>query len=177
MKKLGKIFIIIICLIILMYLFDIQSIILKQFYPLKYEEYVNYYAKEYEVDPLLIFAIMKTESNFNSDAKSTSNAKGLMQLMDSTAIELAGSENIDLYDPKTSIWLGTKYISYLLDTYEDNMVLALIAYNAGMGNLHKWVEEGTIREDGTDVENIPFKETSMYVRKILRDYSMYIELY
>ena len=57
------------------------------------------------------------------------------------------------------------------------MLLALAAYNAGMGNVNTWIETGVIKKDGTDIENIPFKETNNYVRKIVRDYQIYLNLY
>lgn len=146
-------------------------------YPQEYVEYVTKYAEEYEVDQLLIFAIIKAESDFNPQAKSHNNAKGLMQLMDNTAIELSKQAEIDLYDPETNIRLGTYYFSQLLEKYNHQVGLALAAYNAGMGNVNNWIERGTIQADGSDLENIPYKETNMYVRRILNDYEMYQKLY
>ena len=75
-----------------------------------------------------------------------------------------------------NINLGTKYVSILLERYQ-NIALALTAYNAGIGTVDTWIEKGVIREDGGDIENIPYKETNNYVRKILRDYKIYQELY
>lgn len=105
-----------------------------------------------------------------------------MQLMDATAIELANNinnpiEEENLFEPETNIMLGTKYYSNLLDTYNGNMLLALTAYNAGIGNVRTWIESGIIKEDGSDIENIPYKETNMYVRKILNNYRMYTQIY
>ena len=57
------------------------------------------------------------------------------------------------------------------------MLLALTAYNAGIGNVRTWIESGIIKEDGSDIENIPYKETNMYVRKILNNYRMYTQIY
>ena len=71
------------------------------------------------------------------------------------------------------IRLGTNYISTLLKYYNNNLYLALSAYNAGIGNVNKWIENGIIQKDGSDIENIPFKETENYVRKIQRDYKIY----
>ena len=160
----------------------LYNIILKQFYPMKYSEYVEKYAKEYNVDNLLIYSIIKAESNFNEKAISASNAKGLMQLMDKTAEEVADNlqmeyEEKDIYEPEKNIMLGTKYYSELLKKYNDNMYLALAAYNAGIGNVNNWIETGTIKEDGSDIENIPFKETNMYVRKIINNYRMYKKIW
>lgn len=163
-------------------IFNVQNIILKKIYPKEYEEYVCKYAKQNDVDSLLIFAIIKAESNFKPDVVSNSNAIGLMQLMDSTAQDTAKKLNIEyskemLYDPETNIMLGTKYFAILLEKYDNNITLALTAYNAGSGNVDKWIREGTIKNDGSDAENIPYKETNMYVRKILRDYEIYKNIY
>ena len=65
----------------------------------------------------------------------------------------------------------------LLKEYDNELNLAIIAYNAGMGNVNTWIAEGIINEDGTDIENIPFAETKMYVKKILQNYEIYKEIY
>ena len=94
---------------------------------------------------------------------------------------VARKMNIDfkidlLYQAEDNIKIGTKYYKTLYDKYKNNAV-ALMAYNAGSGNVDRWIQEGTIKPDGTDAENIPYKETNNYVRKILRDYEIYKELY
>lgn len=121
---------------IVLYGFDLKQIILKKIYPKQYEEYVETYAKEYEVDPLLILAIIKSESNFDPNAKSKSGAVGLMQLMEGTAKETAKKidenfQEINLYDPQISIQIGTYYFSILLKQCQGNVGLALASYNAG----------------------------------------------
>lgn len=163
--------------LIAFYIFDLKTVIMKKVYPQKYAEYVNTYAEEYQVDPLLIFAMIKAESNFNATAKSHNGAKGLMQLMDDTAKDVSDEEEIDLYDAETNIQLGTCYISKLLEKYNYQVGIALAAYNAGMGNVSTWIERGIIQADGSDLEKIPYKETNMYVRKILNHYKIYKELY
>ena len=150
-------------------------------YKLDYSEYVEKYANEYDVDKYLIYAIIKAESNFDEDAVSNKGAKGLMQLMYSTAEEIAEKLAIDLneeniLEPDINIHLGTNYISMLTQKYE-NINLALAAYNAGNGNVDSWIEDGTLKEDGTNIENVPFTETNNYVRKILRDYELYKDIY
>ncbi len=148
---------------------------------MEYSEYVTKYSKEYEVDENLIYAVIKAESNFNPTAKSSKNAIGLMQLLESTAKDIARRGNIEIQDSEmeeklqeveTNIKLGTKYISMLLEKYE-NIEIAVTAYNAGIGTVDNWIEKGIIKSDGSDVENIPYKETNNYVRKILRDYKIY----
>ena len=94
MLRLVKNGLIILCILgffyfLLFHVFDLKTVIMKQIYPQKYAEYVNEYAEQYGVDPLLIFAMIKIESNFNADAKSSSEARGLMQLMENTATETA----------------------------------------------------------------------------------------
>ena len=182
MKKLWKILIVIVFIIaILLIIFKNKNAIMKRFYIIKYSEYVEKYSKEYNVDKYLIYATLKAESNFNKNAQSKKGAKGLMQLLDSTGQEIASSMNMsidndDLFDANINIMLGTKFLSKLLQKY-NNIELALAAYNAGSGNVDNWIKQNTIKEDGSDVENIPFKETNYYVRKILKDYRIYKQLY
>ena len=154
---------------------------LTKVYKLEYTEYVKKYANEYNVDEYLIYAIIKAESNFKQDAVSSRQAKGLMQLMYSTAEEISLKVNVELneeniLEPDININLGTKYISMLIQKY-NNTNLALAAYNAGSGNVDGWIEKGTLKSDGSDIENVPFTETNNYVRKILRDYEIYKNIY
>lgn len=154
---------------------------LTKVYKLEYTEYVKKYANEYNVDEYLIYAIIKAESNFEPNAESHRGAKGLMQLMYSTAEDIAKRINVNLnedniLEPDININLGTKYISMLIQKY-NNTNLALAAYNAGSGNVDGWIEKGTLKSDGSDIENVPFTETNNYVRKILRDYEIYKNIY
>ena len=200
MLKLVRNGLIILCILgffyfLLFHVFDLKTVIMKQLYPQKYAEYVNQYAEQYDVDPLLIFAMIKVESNFNADAKSSSEARGLMQLMENTATEMVQKvekqgSNINLqaqegseinhvqtlYEPETNIQLGTYYFSSLLTQYQ-NIGIALAAYNAGMGRVNEWIEKRTILPDGCNLEAIPYRETNMYVRKVLNAYRIYQELY
>lgn len=182
-KKLKKRMIILIILLVTIFVLfgviKVQDMILKKIYPTNYQGYVEEYAKQNEVDKYMIYAIIKAESNFKPDVKSKSKAVGLMQLMEATAIEMS-SGNVteeDLYEPEINIKLGTKYYAYLLKHYKGNNILALTAYNAGMGNVDTWIKTKVIQSDGSDIENIPYKETNNYVRKILRDYRIYLKLY
>lgn len=181
-KYIRPALLLILVLVILFNILKIPNIILKQVYPQKYNEYVTKYAEQYKVDSLLIYAIIKAESNFKPNIKSSSNAMGLMQLMEETAIETASKVGIEytegcLYDAEININLGIKYYSELLKEYDNNYLLALTAYNAGTGNLKKWIEQGIINPDGSNIENIPYKETNNYVRKIVRDYNIYKDIY
>ena len=186
MKKTAK-FLMILIIILLAYfilfkVIKIDKFVMKKIYPLKYREYIEKYAEEYNIDTYIIYAIIKAESNFNENAESTSNAIGLMQITKATAFETAEEMKMiinkeDLFNPEINIKIGLKYYRNLLDKYNNNYYLAIIAYNAGIGNVDKWIQEGSIKEDASDIENVPFKETNNYVRKILRDYEIYKELY
>lgn len=175
--------VIILLIVLLVKIFDVKTIILKKIYPKEYSAYVEKYSKEFNVDSLLIFSIIKAESNFDKNAQSSSGAQGLMQLMETTATEIANKideplvEQESLLEPEKNIMIGTKYYSELLRMYDNNMLLALTAYNAGIGNVNNWIEAGIIKRDGSDIENIPYKETNMYVRKIINNYKMYQMIY
>ena len=186
MNKITKILIVFLAIIILILeiykVFNIEQKILKYLYPIKYEEYVYKYSEESDIDPMLTFAIIKTESNFREDAVSKSGAIGLMQLMESTANEQAKKLNMEyttesLYNAEINLKIGLNYFNTLLDYYNQNYILAFTAYNAGLGNVQKWISEGIIKSDGSDIENIPFRETNMYVRKIIKNYEIYKKLY
>lgn len=182
-KKLIAIGIVIVIIAIFVLLF--KDNIMKMIYPKKYEEYVSIYADKYQVGENLIFALIKAESNFNKDSVSNKGAIGLMQLMEETAIDVANKNNIeldkenireDLLKVDKNINIGTKYLSMMLERY-GNIEIALAAYNAGIGTVDNWIEKGIINSDGSNIENIPYKETNIYVRKILRDYKIYSSLY
>ena len=182
MKKIAKLIIfILIIVLICVFIYKYKDLILRRIYPIEYNRLVEKYSEEYDVDKYLVFAIIKAESNFDEEAASSKGAKGLMQLMDSTAEEIAASLDINLDEddillPEVNINLGTKYISMMMKKY-NCIELALAAYNAGSGNVDSWIKDGILKEDGSDIENIPYKETNNYVRKILRDYEIYKDLY
>ncbi|MBR2787331.1 MAG: lytic transglycosylase domain-containing protein [Clostridia bacterium] len=186
MKFTGKLIISILVIILLMLffkIFNVYNILQKQIYKQEYSEYVNKYAEINEIDPMWIYAIIKVESNFDKLATSNKGAKGLMQLMDSTALDIAKELNIEdfelnmLYDPEINIMIGTKYFNKLLEKYNENYYLAIAAYNGGIGNVDNWIDRGVIEADASNIENIPYKETNMYVRKTIRAYTVYVELY
>lgn len=163
---------------------DIPMKIQKIIYKKEYIEYVSKYSTQYNVDENLVYAVIKAESNFNPNAKSSKNAIGLMQLLESTAKDIVRRVDIQIKDEEfkekledvdININLGTKYLSILIERYQ-NIEIAITAYNAGIGTVDNWIEKGVIKSDGSDIENIPYKETNNYVRKILRDYKIYTNL-
>jgi len=172
----------IVCIIIA--IINIPYRIQKIIYKKEYSQYVSKYSIQYNVDENLIFALIKAESNFKDDAKSSKGAMGLMQIMKETAKDVAKKIDMQisdndledlLLDAETNINLGTKYISMLIERYQ-NKEIAIAAYNAGIGTIDNWIEKGIIKADGSNIENVPYKETNNYVRKILRDYKIYTNL-
>ena len=151
--------------------------------PAEYESFVKEYSKKYRVPENLIYAVIKTESKFDSSAESSVGALGLMQMMPDTFSWLTTDRLGDrfsvgmLYDPETNIKYGVYYLSWLYDKYAD-WDTALAAYNAGPGNIDKWLEDPSV----TDMEsgkliNIPFKETREYVKKVNKALVKYERLY
>lgn len=172
-------------LIIILCTSGVTRVAYRLVYKKEYSEYVEKYSKKYNVDENLVYAVMKVESNFNVNAESGKGAVGLMQLMQTTAKDVVKQTDIEvgnstikeiLLDSESNINIGTKYLSILLKKYK-NVELAITAYNAGIGTVDNWVEKGILKDDGSDVENIPYLETNTYVRRILRDYKIYENIY
>lgn len=136
----------------------------------KYSDTITKYSKKYNVDPIIITAIIKTESNFNPKAVSNKNAMGLMQILPDTGKWICEKMNIEfkeemLFNPDDNIKLGAYYIKYLMDVFE-NDDLAYAAYNGGITNVKTWLKEGVITREKETLKNIPFTETRNYVVKI-----------
>lgn len=131
-------------------------------YPLRYEQIVRGHARHYDLDPALLAAVIYQESKFKADARSTSGAIGLMQLLPSTAegiaVHTGGSafRVSDLFDPEINVRYGAWYLHHLMQKYGDEQT-ALAAYNAGQENVDRW------RRDG---EAIQFPETRSYVKRV-----------
>lgn len=183
-KKKVILHVVLVILIILFILIATFSILKKIFYPLKYFDIVKKEAEINNLDPYLVMSIIKTESNFNRYAISSKQAKGLMQIMDSTANDIKSSlgENIDISDifaENTNIKLGCKYLASLINRYNGNYYLAICAYNAGMGNVDKWLEEKIVDTNLKEYKNvnIPFSQTKDYLYKVINSYEIYRRLY
>lgn len=144
-------------------------------YPRGFKAIVNKYSKKYGVDRNLIFALIREESLFNPEALSYVGAKGLMQLMDRTAKTLDKELKIksSLYVPDDNINLGTYYLMKLMKRFKNNIPSVLAAYNGGPTNVELWRKRFDGLENDEFVENIPFKETHAYVKRVLRSYYYY----
>ena len=154
----------------------------KRSYPREYTEYVETYAEQYGVPETLIFAIIRTESSFDSGAVSSAGAVGLMQMMPATFAWLTDEILFDhlesgmLYDPETNIKYGTYLLSRLYDRYGD-WDLTLAAYNGGVGNVDKWLEDPAYSDGEGGLKKIPFKETRNFVKKVSDAKKTYERLY
>lgn len=131
---------------------------------------------EKDLDPVLILSLIRQESAFNPNAKSVVGARGLMQLMPATARRFQrGVKAEHLKNPKTNIKIGIKYLKGLLRRYDGNIIYSLAAYNAGEGNMDRWLKQGAIASEDPliNLESIPFKETRQYVKLIYRNMFFY----
>ncbi|MDQ1355049.1 MAG: Transglycosylase protein [Acidobacteriota bacterium] len=146
--------------------------------PTRYETLVDTYCKQYKLDKYLVLGLIREESFFRADAVSPARANGVMQLLYSTAKDVARKQGIrikkwDLYNPNINIRLGTDYLKGLLDKYNNKLHLALAAYNAGDFRVDEWLQRfGNVPEDEF-IEMIPFTDTRNYVKNILRNYFYY----
>ena len=154
---------------------------LKLIYPVMYEDEINKYAAKYNQSPYLFMSLIKEESHFDENAKSSVGAIGLTQLMPSTAdfIKKRPVNSDELANSEKNIEMGLQYFSYLVDLFDKNVYFAILAYNAGPGNVKKWLNDPFIANGDIDifVENIPYLETKNYIKKILSTYWIYLNIY
>jgi len=182
MKKIKTIFK---CIAILAILCILLYVYAKTFiYKTPYLEYIEESCFGSSIDPYLVLSIIRVESGFNPNAVSNKEARGLMQVRDATFADVSDmfsdtSKNIDLYNPETNIKIGIAYFKKLVNKYDGNYYIALLAYNAGMGNVDSWITRGIIKDDLDNyiVPSIPFNETKNYLRKVISTYNIYKILY
>lgn len=152
-------------------------------YPLNYHQIIVKEARRAELDPSLVAAVINVESRWQADAVSRKGAKGLMQLMPTTAEWIAdktGQAVIteqDLFSPETNIRLGVCYLADLLAQFGNDETLALAAYNGGRGNVKNWLEDGIWDGSQDRIEAIPFGETRRYVLKVEAQRKIYSRIY
>lgn len=152
-------------------------------YPIGYKTMIVEYSKEYNLDPYLVASIINVESKYDKDALSQKDARGLMQISPSTgkwASEVLGIENYSediLFDPETNIRIGTWYLSTLFKEFNNNLDSVLAAYNAGSGNVNKWLNDENYSRDKTSLAIIPFQETKDYLVRVKKNYKVYSTVY
>ncbi|SDC10266.1 soluble lytic murein transglycosylase [Paenibacillus sp. UNCCL117] len=167
----------------LVFLFLSSSFVGRLLYAIKYEEEIHTYAKQYDLDPLLVAAIIRVETNYRPDLESKKGAYGLMQLMPDTSdwiIEKApfdDSYKSRLHDPAVSIELGSWYLNWMSKQFEGNPYAMVAGYNAGHGKVGMWLEDK--QWDGTlkNSQQIPYGETRHYLQRVMYYYHKYVKLY
>lgn len=155
----------------------------KYFYPFPHKEEIRQVSRQYQLNPNLLLAIIKNESKFNPTAISANGAMGLMQIMPETGEWIARQtkkgdfENKMLLNPTTNIKFASWYLSELDAEFFQNDILVLAAYNAGRGNVQEWIKEYGWSKSFSNINEIPFMETQVYIRRILHDKQMYAKYY
>lgn len=178
-KKIALIFIVLFIVILLIN----NMRFLKIFYPFPHQELIISRSTEYQVDPYLVLAIIRTESKFLEKANSNVGAKGLMQIMPDTGSWIAKQTGMadfteeKLYQADYNIPMGIWYISYLNGVFGGDLSKVLAAYNAGEYKVKKWIAEGVWTGRQEDIAQIPYAETREYIDKVLFDYHIYKRIY
>jgi soluble lytic murein transglycosylase len=181
-RKLKHIKLLLAVLLIYAAVLNIPSL-LKLLYPIEHKEIIIKYGQMHKVDPLLLAALIKTESNFEPRAESRKGAKGLMQITPSTGEWIAKTIGVNdynedmLFDPETNIMLGSWYIEHLTNYYKGSFELVFAAYNGGRGNVDKWLKDKNLSSDGMTLDTIPFSETKKYLEKLKKNYNIYKMIY
>lgn len=156
----------------------IMTAVEKSAHPLAYHDIVSDVSSKQGVPEYVIYGIMKTESDFNPNAVSEADAYGLMQITAGAYTDMTGisATSEAMLDPKNNIEAGTKYLIWLYTKFE-NWDTVLAAYNAGPGNVSKWLSDKNYSKDGKTLEHIPFTETRNYVRHVNDAMNTYKRLY
>ena len=154
-------------------------------YPRNYAKEVSASCEAFGIDEAVLYALIRTESFFSNNVISAAGARGLTQLMDLTADEIAmrlKRSDYDLLDPATNIEFGAYYLAYLTKRLDGSPLTAFFAYNAGIGRVRRWMSNSHLelgRHAASDLflETIPYSETREYGRKLIAASVMYGILY
>ena len=183
-KRIGLILAAVVALAVLAFTLThiVGRVLDKRTYRLAYPALIEQSAEAYALDPYLVAAVIHVESGNRPAVVSSAGAVGLMQIMPTTGEWIAGKLRVEAYeedslcDPGMNITMGCWYLRFLLDRYDQDQNHALAAYNAGQGNVDKWLSDPAYSADGV-LTNIPYEETDRYVEKVTRTYEKYKDLY
>lgn len=180
-KKVIKRIIVLLFIIFLIVSLGLSILTIK--YPLAYRNIIVKYSSEYNIDPYLVASIINVESRYDKLALSSKEAKGLMQIAPQTGqwaseiLEIDDYSEEYLFEPDLNIRIGSWYINRLFNEFDGNLQLVLAAYNAGSGNVNKWMLDEEYCSDGTNLKKIPFKETEDYLVRVEKNYKIYSKVY
>lgn len=161
----------------------VVGLVISFVFPIGYKDYINKYSKQYDIDPFLVAAVINVESKFNKEAISQKDARGFMQIGPQTGEWAAGDLGISnysrelLFEPEINIRIGIWYLNQLKQEFNNDINLVLAAYNAGSGNVNKWLENKDYSKDGINLSEIPFKETEDYLERVNFNYKIYSIIY
>jgi len=157
-----------------------QPVYWHSLYPFPYLEIIESWSQQRQLNPLLVTALIRQESRFESKIRSVAGAVGLMQVMPGTGkwvAEKIGIKQFNTENPNDNVKLGTWFLDFTHKEYNNNSMLAVASYNAGPGNVSKWLKQKGSIDPDEFVEEIPFDETKGYVRQVFGNYWNYLRLY
>lgn len=183
LKKLGGFLVIVLLGLIIWAVCNMEGLSKKYVYPVGYSDLVETASIETGIDKYLIYAVIRTESNFDAEAESEVGARGLMQLMedafDWVKFRMEDDRSVtydDMYDPSYNIEYGSFLLKLLYEEYGDERT-ALAAYHSGRGSVNGWLEDTNYSSDGRTLDKIPSNTTEHYVKKVMTAYEGYTNLY
>lgn len=168
-------------LVLVIILYNCLILTAQTLYPKKYSDLIEKTALELQVEPILLYALIETESGFDKDAVSEAGAMGLTQITPETFqwLQTKTKTSYDdeaLFEPEISIYFGAFFIKLLLEEFQ-SVEVAFAAYHAGRGQVNRWLADPRYSPDGETLETIPFEDTSNYVRKIIKNIKNYNNIY
>ena len=153
-------------------------------YPFRFREEIVAAAREFELEPWHVAAVVRCESSFREQALSGAGAMGLMQIMPETGSWIAGKlgekdtyADENLYRPEFNLRYGCWYLHWLMERYHGDRTLVTAAYHAGQGTVDKWLADGEVSADGQTLTTIPYDSTRVYVQRVLAACEKYRTMY
>jgi soluble lytic murein transglycosylase len=149
-------------------------------FPFPYKEYILNWSQQRQLNPLLVTSLIRQESRFETKIRSVVGATGLMQVMPETGKWIAQKiqlKDYNLENPNDNVKLGTWFLDFTHQEYNNNSMLAVASYNAGPGNVSDWIAKYGLSDPDAFIEVIPFGETKGYVESVFENYWNYLRLY
>ncbi len=149
-------------------------------FPMPYKEHILNWSQQRQLNPLLVTSLIRQESRFEAKIRSVVGATGLMQVMPDTGKWIAEKIQLKQYNlenPSDNVQLGTWFLDFTHQEYNNNSMLAVASYNAGPGNVSEWVAKYGLSDPDAFIEVIPFGETKGYVESVFENYWNYLRLY